>query len=682
MRIKTFRLIIVLAIVGIIFTSFTDVVHYSRQFRSDRTFRVFTPLDYQPEDTSFRYPVIYYFHGCRGSYHKDGLNSYADAETVPPSLPGRNPHPDYNVPYNADFESYSDQNKVIIVAVDGKIPGYDENGCGVYYPYHHEPGWNHNDYNFSMYIRELFGVVDSLYNTIPGPQGKAITGLSYGGHSSMWVSAANPHLIRSCSQFGHSPHYYRAGPPPITTALNVQELWRNFRDLPFRGTTNTLDYLRDFSLQTGAIFNGAGFDSEFHLADFCRHYAADIPQQFDFHMRHFQANKVEPKCFSYINFYPEFDVWGYKVESDKKEEGWTYLRDVTANGFGLYTRLRFPYGKPCGNYDITLTTPAIYTPNGTYELATYNYETGFVSSSSVQADNKGKLQIKTRGGRGDEIGISGNGLPSPLLFLTDTVQENIYIESGKTVSLSFKVINLSPSMMESIVFTCFTENTDALSLETSSKAYDLAPGEVIKLDNLVTLTGNFTSRNKNLAYLHLGYQQHGVPSQRKRIIQVHITDVINKVSADNIMILDGRSEQLAVYRYDWGDWDNRVRSETISEGKGNGNGIAEPGEIFSVWIRIPSGEAPEDLNTWHPVTPVGGQESMTIHVENVKEYLFSTGRPSLSAQMMLPDNYNSKKPCNLNVQSELIWMFPADDCHRGSVDRIYTHYFQVPLESR
>jgi len=675
-------LILILAVATTIFFSFTDVVHYSRQFKSNRTFRVFTPLGYDSRDTLTRYPVIYFFHGCRGTYYKDGLDSYADAETLPPALPGRDPHPDYNIPYNADFERYSDQNKVIIVAVDGKIPGYDENCCGVYYPYHHEPGWKKNDYNFSMYIRELFNVVDSLYNTIPGPRGKAISGLSYGGHSSMWVSAANPHLIQSCSQFGHSPHHYRTGPPPVTTALNVQELWRNFRGLPFRGSTNTMDYLRDFSENTAAIFKGAGFDSEYHLADFCRHYAADIPQQFDFHMKHFQEEKNTPACFSHINFYPDFEAWGYLVETGKKEEGWTYLRDVTENGFGLYTRFLFPYGKPCGNYDITLTTPAMYSPGYTYELSSYNYETGRVFSSSVQADSKGKLQIKTKGGRGDEIGISGNGLPSPLLFLTDTVQENIYIESGKAISLSFKVINLSSTKMESVVFTCSTENPEALCIKTSSKAYDLPPGKVFKLDNLVTLTGNFTSRNKNLAYLHLGYEQHGVTSPRERIIQVHLTDALKDVPADNIMILDGRSEELTVYRYDWGDWDNRVRPETISEGRGNGNGIAEPGEIFSVWIRIPSGEAPDDLETWHPVTPVGGQGSMPIHVENVKEYLFSTGRPSISAQMMLPGNYDPNKHYSLNVQSELIWMFPSDDCHRGSVDRIYIHYFQIPLPAQ
>jgi hypothetical protein len=659
--------------------SFTDVVHYSHQFGANRTFRVFTPLGYDQEDTTKRYPVIYYFHGCRGSYYKDGFTSYADGDTVAPSIPGRIHRPEYDVPYNADFERYSDMNKVIIVAVDGKIPGYDEDGCGVYYPYHHEPDWDQNDYNFSLYIRELFWVVDSLYNTISGPQGKAITGLSYGGHSSMWISAANPHLISSCSQFGHSPQFYRAGPSPVTTRLNVQELWRNFRDLPFRGSTNTLDYLRDFSEQTAAAFKGAGFASEFHLADFCRHWAADIPEQLDFHMNHFEKEKTVPKCFSYINFYPDFDVWGYKVETGKAEEGWTYLRDVTENGFGLYTRFVFPYGTPCGKYDIRVTTPSFYSPHGTYNLTSYNYESGSVTASTLKADSDGRLQVETRGGRGDEIGISGNGLPPPILFLTDTLHENLYIESGKTISLSFKVINLSPSRLDSVVFVCSTENAEAISIDSGPKAYDLEPGEVTILEDLVTITGNFTSRNQNMAYMHLGFHHKGIPSSRKRIIQVHITDTLQDVSAENIRIFDGRSERLQIYRYDWGDWDNLVRTETITEGRGNGNGIAEPGETFSVWIRVPEGEDPVDRNTWHPVVPAGGQASIGIQVENVNEYLWSCGRALLSAQMRLPANPAGSKTISLKVQSELIRLLPADDCHRGSVDKINIRYFKVPI---
>jgi hypothetical protein len=70
---------------------------------------------------------------------------------------------------------------------------------------------------------------------------------------------------------------------------------------------------------------------------------------------------------------------------------------------------------------------------------------------------------------------------------------------------------------------------------------------------------------------------------------------------------------------------------------------------------------------------------MEIHVENVNEYLLSTGRTLLSAQMRLPATYDGNETITLNVQSELIRMLPANDCHRGSVDKFYLHYFQVPI---
>lgn len=671
------RIITVLFIASFLSLSYTDVLHYSRQFGMERTFRVFTPLGYQAEDTLKRYPVIYYFHGCRGSYDKDGFTSYAEGDTSAPALTGRLPLPDYDVPYNADFESYSDLNEVIIVSVDGKIPDFDGGGCGVYYPFHHEPDWKGNDFNFSLYIRELFEVVDSLYNTIPGPEGKALTGLSYGGHSSMWVSASNPHLISSCSQFSHSPHRYKIGAPPNTTPVNVQELWRNFRGLPFRSSTNTLDYLRAFSEQTGANYSGAGFESEEHLADFCRHWAADIPEQFDFHMKNFKAAKKTPACFSYVNLYPDFDVWGYKINTTKAEEGWTYLRDVTKNGFGLYSRLTFPYGKPCGSYEIKVSTPPIYTPEQIYTLARYSYQSGKVNYSQVLANNLGKLKILSDGGAGEEIGISGAGLEPPILFLSDTLNENIYIEAGKSTDISFKVINLSPDTLDSIVFTCTSSPELFLEAHCESTAYQLQAGKVTTIKNQVSLSGTFSSPNRNVAYLHLSYSLSGESSSRERIIQVNILDSIVTLPPEDILVFDGRNEELPVYSYDWGDWNTPVRSKIIQEGSGNGNGIPEQGEIFSVWIRLPGGEDPLDQDTWHPVMPLGS--SGRTDFEGTREYLWSTGRALRSAQMSLPADSFSKQEDPLLVQSELIRMLAAEDCYRGSVDKFRTPYFNIIL---
>lgn len=52
--------------------SFKDESHYSKTFGTTRFFRVFTPPDYNAGNSSKKYPVIYYFHGCGGSYKRSG----------------------------------------------------------------------------------------------------------------------------------------------------------------------------------------------------------------------------------------------------------------------------------------------------------------------------------------------------------------------------------------------------------------------------------------------------------------------------------------------------------------------------------------------------------------------------------------------------------------------------------
>ena len=198
--------------------AFTDDSHYSLTFNAVRHFRIFTPPGYSLDDPGLRYPVIYYFHGCGGSYRSSGPYSYADygLETpVSPDLPG---HPDYAYPSNLDFEEVVSQYDLIIVCADGNVPGLP--GCGAYFPSLAE-SWSGNYYNFSAYIRELIQVVEERYHTLKGPENRAVSGLSMGGHTALWLAAANPHLFSSASEFCHSPQFYEVGEPDYRTAIMV-----------------------------------------------------------------------------------------------------------------------------------------------------------------------------------------------------------------------------------------------------------------------------------------------------------------------------------------------------------------------------------------------------------------------------------------------------------------------------
>ncbi len=656
--------------------SFTDESHYSATFNSNRFFRVFTPPDYDPGNTSKRYPVIYYFHGCGGSYRSSGTYSYADHGLTPPVAIHRQYDPDYEYPNNADFENVVYHNEIIIVCVDGKIP--DLPGCGVYFPSQSD-SWNGNYYNFSTYIRELIEVVDSRYNTKVGPQYRAVSGLSMGGHTAIWVAAANPHLFSSASEFCHSPQYYDVGEPSTMTTMDVQQLWRNFRGLPFRHSTTDRDYLKYYTNQLYETYSGAGFKNEYYLADFCKHGAARVDLQFDFHMLHFASAKENVPCFSFMNLYPSFEVRGYNISSEKQGNGWIYLRDVSKNGFGIYTRERLPWGKPLSNFDISLTTPPVYAPNEQYSVSRYSYRKDSFVSQPINADSAGRITITSSGGMGEEIGITGRDLEPPVVVLTDTINENINLDHDTEIALSFDVVNLSASD-QTIDFAASTEDCELLSITKGSGRVFIPAQSRISIDSLIVCRGKYLPSFRNTGYIKITASIEGLKLEKEHIIQVTVKNQVQYPDPERIKIFDGRSENLSLFKYGWNEWNDPVSSGIISEGTGNGNGKAEVGETFSIWIQPPFAFDSLDIRTWHPIIPVNARNNTDIFVEKVNHHSFNTGRPLLSAQIRLNRKPEKNNPVRISMQSEFLKVQPlVNDCHRNTADNFKYFYYEILL---
>ena len=675
MKYKTFALFLIL--IPISGYAFKDESHYSSTFGTTRYLRVFTPPGYDSGNCSERYPVIYYFHGCGGSYRSSGTYSYADYGLTVPVAKGRESDPDYEYPNNADFENYVSHNDVIIVCVDGKI--YDlPDGCGVYFPSRAEK-WNGNYYNFSDYMRELFDVVDARYNTKPGPEFRAVSGLSMGGHMAIWLVAANPHLFSSASEFCHSPGYYDVGEPAYMTTIDVQQLWRNLRGVPFRHSTNDRDYLQYYTSELFSEYSGAGFNNEFYLADFCNHHAARIDLQFDFHFNHFSSPKEKLACFSYINLYPRFEVWGYELSSSKTGNGWIYLHSVARNGLGLYTRKRLPWGRELSDFPITLTTPAIYFPDSVYKISRYSYNNNMFSTQNTKSDLFGKLTLTSSGGTGEEIGIIGPGLQPPVFVLTDTVNENIYLDNNVETVLSFDIVNLSLSAQK-VDFILSTENTELLTILKDRSQVTIPAQSKTRIDKLFVCRGVYISSFRNKGYLRISSSINGSIQDRDHLIQVTVKNTNPQMAPFGIKIFDGRSEELALFKYNWGDWNSPVSSGIISEGSGNGNGKIEMGETFSIWIEPSEAFDFSDVRTWHPVVPVNAGDNPDIYVERIMQHNFSTGRPVISAEISIKRKPTKGNPVRIPFQSEFLKVQPLEnDCHRPVADNFNYFFGEVLL---
>ncbi len=669
---KTIASIALFMLITLSARSFNDDSHYSKTFGTIRFFRVFTPPGYNASDSSVQYPVIYYFHGCGGSYEKSGSYSYADYGLSAPAVLSNASDPAYEFSNNADFENFVYENDVIIISVDGKIEGLP--GCGVYFPSQAE-NWDGNFYNFSAYIRELIDVVDTRYNIKKGPQYRAISGLSMGGQMAIWVAATNPHLFGSASEFCHSPTYFDVGEPSYMTTVDVKQLWRNLRGLPFRHSTNTGDYLRYYTEELSCIYNGAGFENYFYLADFCKHHAARVDLQFNFHMHNFQLPKDNSTCFSYINLYPEFEIRGYNISSSKIGNGWIYLNNVTKNGVGIYTRKRLPWGNSLRPFNISVLTPAIYTSGESYTLSRYSYRNDTFSDEEIQSDSKGRLTLTSAGG--EEIGISGKGLQPPVFILTDTINENIYLQDNVETPLSFDVINLSPTP-QNVDFVVTTDNDQILKIIEGKKQVNIPAGSKKRIESLVICKGNYFPDYKNTGYLKISSSIGGIVQEREQIIQINIIERPARLEHSEIIIMDGKSENLQLFKYKWGKWKDPFSSEIISEGQGNGNGIPEMGEIFSIWIKPPTAYDSLDVNTWHPTVPVNTRDNPDVSVVDIKQHLFNTGRAVLSAQVRLNRTPTKKNPVKIPLQSEFLRIQPLNnDCHRNTADDFSYSNFEI-----
>ena len=111
---------------------------------------IITPQDYQQKKESF--PVLYLLHGA-GGYFSNWM---------------------FRVP---EIEKYASDYGIIIVCPDGNKTSW----------YFDSPVDSSSQYE--TYIsKELISLVDKKYNTIQSKNGRAITGLSMGGHGALYIA--------------------------------------------------------------------------------------------------------------------------------------------------------------------------------------------------------------------------------------------------------------------------------------------------------------------------------------------------------------------------------------------------------------------------------------------------------------------------------------------------------------
>ena len=564
------------------YQDFQDKVHYSKAFDQWRHYRILLPPDY---DTSGKhYPVLYYFHGHSSRYSGE---PYGDGLQV--SLP--------------EMIDYVKTHDIICVRWDG----YVEDRYSGYFggsPYDIQSGSYSSppvgELDFGEYFLDLVAHIDSNYRTIADRQHRATSGLSMGAFMSLYISGRYPQLVGSASAYNPG-HEFWVGPQKAKSHYMLRNFTANHGATMVRLVRASGDYISQYHVELNEIYSrNPDVDYEFRQEEYHRHWVTGLDETLDFHMRAFENKALNdaPREFDHDNAFDNFTVWGYEVKVDNKKAGYTCLRDVSRNHFRVFTRAWQPDGPAVEGQSISITTPMLYGNRRDYKIMDYNHSSGKTSYYTLTSSEKGRLTF-VLDGAGHDIAVLSHGDGegrAPVLLPTD-IRGVPIVKADVEQHLSLRLLNTFDFPVRGIKVSLTSEYP---TVEISGGEFSIdsiGPGEVVDLSGRIIQ--KYVSTNGYLQHcrlnLRIGYN--GWHSESRRIdVRVLPTPL---TTPDSVVVLDGRTATFDVFRQGGNSGGGFVRQKTVTEGTGNANGIAEPGEEITIWVRTAQGLDPMDKNTWH-----------------------------------------------------------------------------------
>ena len=524
---------------------FIDCTYMSKVFGEQRHYRLFLPPDY---DTSHKaYPVIYYFHGHSDRYTLEDYDNGKD--TVPKIAAFVATHP------------------VIVVAVDGYV-------ARDYQGFYGGAPWDimkttGGDYDFGPYFRELVTYIDGTYRTLTSRRFRATSGLSMGGFMSLYLSARYPDMIGSASSFNPGPEFY-VGDKGRRVLWRPKDHVMNHTHTMIRLIRASGDYISQYTEEThDAYARAEDVDFEFRQDEYHRHWATSIGETFEFHMRAFERSNLDnvPTTWDHDDAYSDFTAWGYHVKSIGNDPTITCLEDVTQGGLRVTTRAWAPDGPSVASRRIIITTAPLYEPGTSYLLLDHSFSMGETSKQTLRADADGRLTVNTDGA-GHQFSFAGPGAASqPPVLLPVTASDMLRLPPDQDVALPIRIYNPRNVPMTNVKAAISSEYAAVEVLKGDVTTPELAPGAALDLSSQMHVRftagdGYFARTRLKLELTYDGY--HGV---EKNIDVMVIPEDIP--SPMEVMILDGRTATLNVFRQKGNQGGGGSVPRQVTEGKGN-----------------------------------------------------------------------------------------------------------------
>ena len=664
-------------------TTYQDVSFYSDSFETERWYRIYLPKNYdQKEDV--RYPVVYYFHGYGGRYKWD---TYDVEDDVNSPRNGRK-----EPPFVMEWQDYVNKNDLIIVTWDGYEPNLHEGrkerdgikyGNALPYDYvrAHEKD-HHWGWDFSMHFRELVDHVDEEFRTTAKREHRGITGLSMGGLTAYYVAGQNKDLVSSVSTFDPADNLPLYGPKGRQVVFPVLEMYRPLKGLAVRLTMTDGDWLKYNNWMIERLFGASDLTHfETHMAIYPNHWAADIDKQLDFHMREFRKSHPLPNNWNHINpAFPSFEVLGYKIDVQREKPALSILENVSKAQMKILSRRFIPDGPIVRDETVSVHTPAIYSPQERYQLASYNLSLEEFKTQHLTASVDGSLSFELEGG-GNLVGINGpdSGIGPKVNMVFNNNQEYFYFEDGVVNHLDFNLINVGNQEAQDIEITAFSSHPHLDISNNKIKVEKVGQGSALNLKKQFRFKFTDYNDSSSVGNMLFEIKVNGIVSDTTTIMAFH-TPKSPYVEAEDVIVLDGRSvDNIPIYR----QGPNVIESQGIAGGQGNGNGRLEGGEQALVYIRLPKGLAPNDTNTFHRAYLINHLDEPYINVDKLdyEEKLSQASATSVATVLSVSPKTPGNHELDLWFRVESLYNDKEDPTSDAT---IYAHkydYVRVRLQA-
>jgi enterochelin esterase-like enzyme len=529
-------------------TIIIDSKHYSNVLGEIRNYRIFLPPGYY-DDPDKRYPVIYFYHGWSQRYF-GSINSTGSDE-------GDSNNGD-NI---ANFVAAHD---VIVVKPDG----YNRKQQEEYYlrPYNISPVETYRQY--PLYFPELVKHIDDNFKTLPDRNHRAISGLSMGGFMTYWISGKYPHLVSAAGNFCGSTEFF-VGPQGSPAEYRHIDMAMNYDGLRLRLNYGNKDFIRCYHRDLNRIWPQIMDNYEFKIykAD---HTTCGLGEMFEFIMDTFKNPPPEPEKWNHIDVYPEFDLWNYNVSSDREMPGFTVLENVDKRGFRSSVREFLPDGELMPSVRLSVITAPIYGKNQSYTIKDFDLQTWRCTEKKISSNESGRLKIDIDGGL-HEIGINTQS-DKPIICLGGyEISNHPWVVAGKETMVRLHLVNKGAGVAENVRAVMSPFNESSKVIKSSASFGKIEAGKSISGTDYLS----FSVIPDTIEMVRLKLV---ITDGSKNEWTDHVEIPVRKdpPEFEKFEIADGRLFNVAA---------DGIDTAALFLGRGNGDGIANPGESIVILVK-------------------------------------------------------------------------------------------------